>query len=360
MTQTRYASEIRLVALAMTLLWLAFPWLVPAGQEARWWGQFTVSFLFFTGISQFGIIFVSILRLCNAKWSQPFYRTAETITLAGAPLTVIGFLLIYGFGRQHLFFWLNAQPGEHHSPWQTETFLLWRHLLAQAFFYTLAWRAIAIARRDGEEAGKNALYHLAVWLCASFILANSFVAWDFGMMLYPHWHSTVYPIHFWMNSIFGGTAAVLLLTLWLQGKQEQARVRNFGQMFTAFALLWLYFFWAQFVVTWYGNLPHELGPIRAQMEGAYAPLFWSMFIGIFALPFACLLSAAVKRSAFALCGVACSILIAVWLHRYITVMPSLFKEPTLDGVTVLSLLCFAGAFLLPLLVLSKRAGVESA
>lgn len=331
------------VAILLALLWLSFPWLIPAGQEAQWWGQYTVAFLFFAGVSQFGIVFVSILRLCNARWSLPFYRTAETLTLAGAPLTLLGFLIIYLFGRQHLFYWL-APDADHHSAWLNESLLFWRNLIALLWFYALAWRAITLARRQGEQAARKPLYSLAVWLCAAFIVANTFIAWDFGMMRYPHWHSTVYPIHFFMNSVFGGTAAVLLLTRWLQGRPETAQVRNIGQLFIGFALLWLYFFWAQFVVTWYGNLPQETGPLKMQMEGAYAPLFWAMFVGIFVLPFLGLLSADAKRSPFAIAVLSVLILIAVFLHRYITVMPTLTPVPLFNSSTWLGLFGFAGLF----------------
>ena len=63
-------------------------------------------------------------------------------------------------------------------------------------------------------------------------------------------------------------------------------------LLTAFTLMWLYFFWAQFFVIWFGNLPREFEPVWRQMYGHYAPYYWSMMVGCFFLPFAAFIFAA--------------------------------------------------------------------
>jgi len=78
---------------------------------------FTVSFLYLLGISQFGVVFSALLRVCEAEWGKPWYRLAELSTLAYFPFAIAGFLLIIYFGRDDLFYWLQASPDEHISPW---------------------------------------------------------------------------------------------------------------------------------------------------------------------------------------------------------------------------------------------------
>ena len=88
-------------------------------------------------------------------------------------------------------------------------------------------------------------------------------------------------------------------------------------MLQAFAMLWLYLFWAQFFVTWYGNLPHEYGPLWAQLYGNYAPYFWAQIICIIAIPTATMIFAAVKRSLPAMLCICAVMNLGVWINRYL-------------------------------------------
>ncbi|NIN37145.1 MAG: hypothetical protein GTO60_19475, partial [Gammaproteobacteria bacterium] len=69
-------------------------------------GILLVTFLFLLGISQAGVVFCAIMRLVGAQWSKPYYRIAELSTMAFSPFAIIGFLLIYVYLRQDLFYWL--------------------------------------------------------------------------------------------------------------------------------------------------------------------------------------------------------------------------------------------------------------
>ena len=50
-----------------------------------------VSFLFLMGVSQAGVVFCAICRLCYSQWAKPFYRLAELCTVAFAPFAIVGF-----------------------------------------------------------------------------------------------------------------------------------------------------------------------------------------------------------------------------------------------------------------------------
>ena len=300
-------------------------------------GLLTASFLFLMGVSQTGVVFCAITRLVKAQWSKPYYRLAELSTLAFLPFAVVGFLLIYIYGREELFYWLNASPEEHLSPWLNGTFLLIRNLLALALFYGLAvYYAYTGLQQDlaGAEAGNGdhraaeaRLYLLSPFVLLGYVICNTFFAWDFGMMLLPHWHSTVFPILFWFGNIFAGTAALIVFPALLGGPKSAGspfgmdQIRSLGMVVTAFTLMWLYFFWAQFFVTWFGNLPHETEPLWRQMYGHYAPYFWTMMACCFFIPFVAFVFAFVKRSMWAMGILAAGINLGIWLYKYLTVVP---------------------------------------
>ena len=300
-------------------------------------GLLTASFLFLMGISQTGVVFCAMTRLVKAQWSKPYYRLAELSTVAFLPFAVVGFLLIYAYGRDDLFYWLHASPEDHLSPWLDSGWLLIRNLFGLALFYGLAvYYAFTglqpdLAGADGEGVDHRAvearLYLLSPLVLLSYVVCNTLFAWDFGMMLIEHWHTTVFPILFWFGNIFAGTAALIIFPALLGGDKSPAspfgidQVRSLGMVVTAFTLMWLYFFWAQFFVMWFGNLPHETEPLWRQMYGHYSPYFWTMMAGCFFIPFVTLIFAFVKRSTWAMCLLAIGINLGIWLFKYLTVVP---------------------------------------
>jgi hypothetical protein len=301
----------------------------------------TVSFLYLLGISQAGVVFCAIMRLMRARWARPYYRLAELSTLAFVPFAVGVFLLIYGYAREELFYWLANATGEHSSPWLSGRWLPIRDLFGLLLFYGLS--AIYVAKslkpdlsaaasgRTDPRVIERQLYLLSPWVIVTFVVCNTLFAWDFGMMLLPHWHSTVFPIYFWFGNLFAGTAALIVFPALLRSRASSSpfgpdQIRSLGMLLTAFTLMWLYFFWAQFFVIWFGNMPREFSPLWRQMYGHYAPYFWSMLIGCFFLPFAAFVFAIVKRSLAAMCLIALGINIGIWINKYLIVVPALAPD----------------------------------
>jgi hypothetical protein len=127
-------------------------------------------------------------------------------------------------------------------------------------------------------------------------------------------------------------------------------------MVTGFTLLWLYFFWAQFFVIWFGNLPQETEPVWRQMYGHYSGYFWTMLAGCFFIPFVTLLFAVIKRSVFAMCVVAFAINLGIWLNKYLMIVPvfSLDNRPFEHWIDVALALGLLAGFLASAMILATR------
>lgn len=313
----------------------------------------TVSFLYLMGVSQAGVVFCAITRLVRAQWAKPYYRLAELSTLAFFPFALGTFLLIYICARDELFHWLaphsptNGAAG-HSSPWLSSHWLLIRNLFGLFVFYGLSALYVVkslkpdlaavtqtsqtqTSRTKGRQTDarevERQLYLLSPWVIVGFVICNTFFAWDFGMTLIPHWHSTVFPIYFWFGNLYAGVAALIVFPVVL-GRSPAAgshfgpeQIRGLGMLLTTFTLMWLYFFWAQFFVIWFGNMPREFEPLWRQMYGHYAPYYWVMMTGCFFLPFAAFIFAIVKRSLLAMGLIGLSINIGIWINKYLNVMP---------------------------------------
>jgi len=183
-----------------------------------------------------------------------------------------------------------------------------------------------------EKALQRKVYLLSPVILIAVVIPNTLIAWDFGMMLIPHYHSTVFPMYFIMGNMFAGTAAILILVVILSryisinSYFQTVHVQSMGVLLTGFALFWLYFFWAQFFVSWFGNLPNEYGVLAKQMYGHYAPVFWIMIVCNFIIPIASLIFLKVKQTWWMMILVAIIINLGIWLNRYLIVVPALADD----------------------------------
>ncbi len=339
------------------------------------WGFFVASYIYLLGISQFGVAFAAILRVCRTKWARPFYRLGELMTLAYFPFAIGIFLVIFVYGRSELFYWLSPEPGEHLSSWLNEDFLLLRNLVAQLVFYLLAatyfiigllpditadsaatgpaWRRLMYRLLSKLGQGKDHrhlqsyMYLLAPLIIITAAIASTLISWDFGMMLVPHYHSSVFPMYFIMGSMVAGSAAMLVMGAMMSRIFDfgayfgTVQAKSLGIMITGLVLFWVYMFWAQFFVSWFGNLPREFGPLWAQMYGHYAPLYWTMMFCILFIPFGALIFAPVKRTWWAMVLIGTIINVGVWINRYLMVVPAL-EENAVPFSSLFELSLFLG------------------
>jgi molybdopterin-containing oxidoreductase family membrane subunit len=338
---------------------------------------FTVSFLFLLGVSQVGVVFTAILRIVKSDWGKPWYRLAELSTLAFFPFAIAGFLFIIYYARDDLFYWLQASPDDHISPWLNINWLVARDLGGLLLFYGLAAvyarkslradkaNADATSSIDYDDVEKQ-MYQLSPIVIIAFVVCNTLIAWDFAMMLIPHWHSSVFPIHYWFGNVFAGSAAMIAIAAVMRRVDGGAhfgphQIKGLGMLVAGYMLLWLYFFWAQFFVIWFGNLPHEGEPLWRQMYGHYAPYFWAMLTGCFFLPFIASVFAIVKRSVFAMCVVAFAINVGIWINKYLMIVPvfSPDNRPFDHWIDIVLPLGLLAGFLAAIMALARRLPVYS-
>jgi hypothetical protein len=126
-----------------------------------------------------------------------------------------------------------------------------------------------------------------------------------------------------------------------------------GKMVFAFSILWMYLFWSQYLVIWYGNVPEETGFVAARLgtqflqDTWYLGGFWqrigepyvqltlAAWILCWVIPFWVLLGQKPKKTPMILASVALGSVVGFWLERYILVTPSLVSpEAVLAGAPV--------------------------
>jgi Ni/Fe-hydrogenase subunit HybB-like protein len=323
----------------------------------RWpifWAFYVTNFVFWIGISHAGTLISAILRLVNAGWRRPVTRCAEAITVFAL---MIGALFpIIHLGRPWLFFWLIPYPNQRgiwpnfRSPLVWDFFAITTYLIGSTLFLflptipdfalardrTTGWRhrlygALALGWRGTSRQWhrlESAMQIMAIAILPVAVSVHTIVSFDFSMAPVPMWHSTIFGPYFVAGAIFSGIAAlivamaVLRRTLHLEDYLHPVHFQNLGKLLLLMSLLWGYFVFAERLTVWYGNDSAEMAVFRVTQRGSFAPLYWTMVACNLAIPFPIL--ALKKTRTITGCVIAsCSVLIGMWLERFLIIVPSL-------------------------------------
>jgi hypothetical protein len=104
---------------------------------------------------------------------------------------------------------------------------------------------------------------------------------------------------------------------------EENQFHDIGKLFFAFCLVWADFFYAQFVVIWYGNIPEETAyVIERTMAAPWNALAWTIFVGCFIAPFLILINRRIKTMPRAMIVICLGTMTGIWLEHYLLLGPS--------------------------------------
>jgi hypothetical protein len=351
----------------------------------RAWQVFHVNWIYFTGLAAGGVAFAAVQVVTKAKWSGMIVRFAEAL-VAFLPISLIGLVLIFTVGYPSIY---GPMQGAMHelqhakTVWLSRGFMFGRLAVGLLGLTILGWKLVwakmqpdmqAVLRAADDErrlryerwsrnygqspadliAHDDRIRRLAPMYVVLYAYVLTLVAFDCIMALQPHWFSNLLGGWIFMGAFLG--AHMLLALLMLYGG-NQLGVRDLispkqrhdlGKLCFGFTVFWTYLMWAQFLVIWYGNMPEETGFVFARLWGHWLPIGVAVGWGMFLIPFFGLLGVYPKKSRVLLGFFATVSLIALWLERYLLVMPSVstYPGPAFGLAEVGPTLMYLGLFLL--------------
>jgi hypothetical protein len=164
-----------------------------------------------------------------------------------------------------------------------------------------------------------------------YTLVYSLVAFDFIMSLEPHWYSTLFGVYYFTTNLYMGLAGITVFVIVLsyvfdlEGYIGESHFHDLGKLIFAFCLIALDFFWSQYLVIWFGNIPEETSFLTVRInEPTWLPYTMAVLVSCFVLPFLVLLGRGMKTSRGLLLPVAALVVGSVWLERFVLVVPSLW------------------------------------
>jgi hypothetical protein len=309
---------------------LAVGVLLAGGAEPRTkWGYLAAAVAVLVGSLQAAPVVAVLTRATRGYWAIPLRRIADLLGLAGIVSTPLCLILLYQLpdwqGRPSIWFDQLSAPQAPDAAAMT--------LLAVCGL-ALLWLSVRPDRRGWAGTPKAwAVLALALVVIGSLYVAvlvyvDMLVVADLAVSLVPGWHSSDMPVYMIFTGFEAGLAAVVV---------SVAAVRHFGgleqyipedvfkgmsKLLLAFALLFVWFFWAEFLTYWYGRLPEERDFMRLFLFGPYLVPFAMSIFCCFLLPTAVLIWNAARSSVRATTFVALVILIGNFADRVRIFVPA--------------------------------------
>ena len=164
----------------------------------------------------------------------------------------------------------------------------------------------------------------------AFAVVLSLLGYDLVMSADPHWYSTLFGAYSFVKAIYVGFGALIILSVLHLSPHTAFRLRpdqfhDIGKLFFAFCLVWADFFYAQFVVIWYGNISEETAyVIERTMTDPWRALAWTVFAVCFIGPFLILINKRMKTLPAGMIIICTTIIIGMWLEHFLLLAPAFY------------------------------------
>jgi molybdopterin-containing oxidoreductase family membrane subunit len=168
---------------------------------------------------------------------------------------------------------------------------------------------------------------MAAMVIAIAIIVSSVLAWIFSVTLQPGWHSTIFGPYFVIAAVYSGSA-VLIVCMWIFRRiyhlEEHITKKHFvavGVIMLVLAAFFGYFTFSDYLTKWYGSEKNDEMLIQLLFKEFYWSFIISNYIGVL-LPLI-VVGIAKFRTITNITVTAVVVIIALWLNRYIIVVPTL-------------------------------------
>ncbi len=316
-------------------------------QQTDFWGTLIYNAIFWFLVVNATMFFICITTLAMGSWQISFRRVSEAISVAVPFFGIIVFvLLVYVVCIAHnarIYDWsvasiVNNDPilkGK--SPFLNPTFFfIWTFLIV-LLLSLLGYKMRKLSREADTdlllgEKGKSFIYRNTVWASLFIvwfaITVGSTLPWLWIMSINSHWYSTMFSWYTFGSSFVSGVSLMALWVVYMKNKgylefTTEEHLHDIGKFMFAFSIFWTYLWFAQYMLTWYANIPEETIYFKNRVWGVYRGIFFFNLIINFVCPILLLMRRGIKRNFTLLSFIAVLILFGHWVDFYQMVMASL-------------------------------------
>jgi len=327
---------------------------------ARAWAIYLINLLFWSSFAITGPAISGMMQLTEARWSPTVKRMALT-TAGFLPASFVLFIVLLVFGLGTLYPWVHDPSlAEKKKLWLNVPFLFLRIAIGVGLLYLVAGLLVkavfAEAPGDGPAVvdRRNRLSTILLFL---YVIVLSLWGFDLLMSLDPRWYSGLFGGYYVVTSLYPGFGLVTFLVI--RGNARGATnaspsaIQDVAKLTFAMCIMWMYFFFSQYLVIWYGNVPVETRFfLRRFFVDPWRTLAFVVFIVGAFVPFSYLLMRLTGRPPTRhrpLVVILFMGWVAIFLERILVVFPSVGIQPSgllVGPAEVLITLGFFAVFML--------------
>jgi len=314
------------------------------------WGVYIVNFIFFMGLSYAGALVSGVLHLLNSEWRKPIIRMAELVTVIS--LMIGPFFIFFCIGRLDRLHYLFIHP-RIQSPISWDVIGISTDLIGCFIYLYLSFIEDFAILRDqqsinlprwrqkvykflalgytGTPTQKKIIHTsrtiMSAMIIAIAIIVYSVLAWIFGVTLQPGWDSTIFGPYFVIAAIFSGSGLMIIL-MWIfrriYGLEEFITKKHFvnmGVLLLIVAAFYGYFTFCDYLTKWYGSVKINAELINKLFSEFNWMFIFANYIGII-IPIVIVGIPQFRTIRNITIGAVIAV-VALWVNRYIIVIPTL-------------------------------------
>ncbi|HWR14311.1 MAG TPA: hypothetical protein VN577_05760 [Terriglobales bacterium] len=301
---------------------------------------YLVGFMLFLGLTLGPMGMLLTWFMPGGRWGLTMRRIWEAAS-RNIWVAAIAFIPIL-IGYKHIYPWAHPESlhATEHMQALTKHYLNFPGFLIRSVVYFLVWFAIVYFINkyskiqdkpyEGWLGGKlNALGAAGV---LAYVWSMSFAAIDWLMSLSPGWPSTIFPLIIVVGQgILGLSIGIIVGRILVRDEpmnvlMDEVVFWDNGKLLLAFVMLWAYFGFSQWLIIWAGNLPEEIHWFLDRTKGGWGAMALFLVVFHFAIPFAILLSQALKKDPRKLAFVAVWMIVMRFFDLFWITAPSINKE----------------------------------
>ena len=314
------------------------------------WGVYIVNFIFFMGLSYAGALVSGPLHLFKTSWRAPVIRLAELITVIS--LAIGPFFIFFCVGRLERIPYILAFP-RIQSPIVWDVIAILTDVFGAAIFLYVSFIEDFAILRDSENLQtapwKKKMFRIlslgytgtpkqkkiltfsrnvmAAMIIAIAIIVYSVLAWIFGVTLQPGWHSTIFGPYFVIAAVFSGVGLLIILMAIfrkiynLEKYITKKHFVNLGIVLFVIAAFFGYFTFSDYLTKWYGSVKMDKILIDKLFTEFRTYFIFANYIGI--LTPIIIIAIPRLRTIRNITIAAVIALVALWVNRYIIIVPTL-------------------------------------
>jgi len=335
--------------------------------QNRPWAAFFIASFFFLMIAVCVLVFYAIQWAAQAGWSIVLFRVMEGISAFILPGSILLFLFLLA----------SAMHGNHIYAWMAEgTFdptsdkydaiidgkSWWLNTpgwIIRSFIYLAVYNVFRFLLRRNSLALDNnndiSIYkknfNLSVAFIVIFGIFELFMSFDWLMSLDPHWYSQLYSFYVFASMFVSAITVIAMVTIYLRHKGllpfvNNSHIHDLAKFMFGFSIFWTYFFFDQFMLQWYANLPEEAAYFYPRLIGSYQVPFIGMIILNFVFPILLLMNSDFKRVPWFVVLAGIVILLGHYIDIFQLISPATVGDTWFIGIPELaSMAFFLGLFI---------------